>query len=140
MFERRKIAIILLLSVILVPTSILGYRRTREPVDLVRVSLNRNNVTTDDDLVLKIENNGFKWIQFTPQYWVYQLYSNGSTREIHFPFAWDSSINNLAPIIGRYHQSIYIKHLETGDYMLKKEFKIRDGTVTYTRTFEFKVI
>ena len=139
MFERRKIAIILFLSVMVVPGSILGYRRIKEPADLVVVTLNRNKVTTDDNLVLKIENNVFKWVEFSQQYWVYQVYSNGSTREIHFPFAWEAAICNLVPIIGRYHPSIYIKHLEAGDYLLKKEFEIR-SVGNHTRTLEFTII
>ena len=64
MMDRKRLLILLLSALILVPSLILGYRATKDPKDLVEISLNHKEVTACDALVLTIKNNGFRAIGF----------------------------------------------------------------------------
>lgn len=132
--------ILLFISLIIIPGLILGFRLTKDPVELVEISLNKKEVNPSDNLVLHIKNKGFKWLEFGSRYWIYRKYSNGSIKEIKFPplLAWTAEINNIGPIIGSYQQIIYIKHLEPGDYFVTKEFTIK-GLGNYSKSVEFTI-
>jgi hypothetical protein len=104
----------------------------------VELSLNRREVTSSDELVLTVKNYGFKWISLGFEHRIYREYPNGSLIEVDFPpnVAWPAVLSNIAPLIGSHHERVYIKHLEPGEYRLKKEFTIID-VVKYFKTINF---
>ena len=102
--DRKRFLILLLSALILVPSLILVYRATKDPIDLVEISLNRKEVTASDALVLTIKNNGFRAIGFGQQYWIIREYSNGTVKEVEFPpyLAWEAWEMVIMPLIGSY--------------------------------------
>lgn len=131
------------LSLLLLSVSIIGFRLTREPTDLVSITLDKKEVNSSEALSLRIRNFGFKSVHFGSEYEIFRVYSNGTIKKVMFPdnFAWAASLYETGPLsglFGSYNQNVYFKHLEFGQYYVVKEFTIVD-IGEYSKTVDFTV-
>lgn len=141
MIDKKRILKLSIIVLILLPGLILGLRLTKKPVDLVKLSLNHKEVRPNDDLVLTLDNHGFRGITLGYRIRIYREYSNGTLGEVKYPsnVAWPAVESNIIPLIGSHKEKVYIRHLEPGEYLLKKNFRIK-GRGTYSKTIELTVI
>ena len=140
MVSRKQIVAIVFITLLIIPSLILGFRLTKNPADLVKLSLNQKEVEPSDELVLTVKNHGFKWISIGYDNEISCVYPNGSLRIIEYPpnVAWHPVGLSISPLIGSHQEKVYIKHLEPGEYRLKKEFKIKG--LGYSKEIDFIIL
>lgn len=136
---RKRVITLALVSLIVLSASGIGLRLTRDPVDLVSVTLDKKEVSPNEKLTLRINNHGFKPVWFGSRYELYQKYDDGTVRKIMRDpnYAWTAERTVIAPIIGSYSQNIYTD-LEQGHYFVSKEVTIVD-VGEYSKTAEFTI-
>lgn len=130
----------IILVILVLNVGILGYRLTKAPVDLVEVTLNKKIISPHGDLSLTIHNYGFRSISFGSYESIYRVYDNDTIKRVKYPenVAWAASLSIIAPLIGSATEKVYTDHLEPGNYIVMKEFKI-DGSGEYSKMVSFKV-
>ena len=137
--NKGKIIVLFLAASIILPSLILGYRSTRDPFDLVEVSLNKKEVPPGDDLTLTLSNYGFKAVGFGEAYGIYREYPNGTLKEVDFPYAWTAGYYMIGALIGEFKQRIVTEHIDLGEYLVEKEFDIQE-VGSYSKVVPLTVI
>jgi len=66
--------------------------------------------------------------------------AHGTLGEVDYPpdVAWPAVGLEIHPLIGSHREKVYIRHLEPGEYLLKKSFNIK-GLGTYSKMIELTV-
>ncbi len=114
----------LILVVLLFNVGVLCYRLTQDPGELVEITLNKKVISSNEDLTITIHNYGFRSISFGSYEPIYRVYENDTIKKVKYPenVAWEASLHIIAPLIGSATENVYTDHLESGNYLIKKEF------------------
>ena len=130
----------IILVILVFNVGILGYRMTKDPVDLVEITLNKKVISAKEDLTITIHNYGFRSISFGSYEPIYRVYENDTIKKVKYPenVAWEASLHIIAPLIGSSTENVYTDHLEPGKYLIKKNFKIQ-GYGEYYKIVSFRV-
>ncbi|MCB2173342.1 hypothetical protein KQH65_11440, partial [archaeon] len=64
----------IILVILVFNVGILGYRMTKDPVDLVEITLNKKVISAKEDLTITIHNYGFRSISFGSYEPIYRVY------------------------------------------------------------------
>ena len=136
----KRIISSIILIVLLFNVGVIAYRITKDPVDLVEITLNKKVISTKEDLTITIHNYGFRSISFGSYEPIYRVYENDTIKKVKYPenVAWEASLHIIAPLIGSATENVYTDHLEPGNYLIKKDFKI-DGFGEYYKIVSFSV-
>jgi hypothetical protein len=136
--NRRRLVLFIAVLLFLTPVSILGFRMTRTPEELVPMTISKTTIKTSEDLTLSVINNGFKPILFGDDYEIHCVCVNGSDIDVTVDFVSNGVVAHLAPLVGSYSQSIRTEY-EVGRYYILKDYTIQ-GLGEYSKTINFTIL
>ena len=138
--NKKRLILNIFLVILVFNVGVIGYRLIQTPDDLVKITLNKKIISPKEDLTMTIHNYGFRSVSFGGYETIYRMYDNNTIKKIKYPenVAWAAILYTSAPLIGSAKDNIYTDHLEPGNYLVMKEFKIR-GYGEYYKIVSFSV-
>ena len=128
--EKRKykgLILNIILVVLVFNVGVLGYRLTKKPDDLVEITVDKKTISHNEDLYIIIHNYGFKGVIYGGGAPIYRIYNNDTVKQVKYPDNVASAAINYGalPLIGKKRAYVYTDHLEPGDYLIKRDYKIQ---------------